>query len=725
MMQQQWVANIRVRCASLVLVLASTGYGQVAQLAAGADEYRKHAYSAAAARLEPLPAKLPQLADYSAFYLGASQFELKQWSASLAALQKVYQHVPVSPLSAKAIVMAAQAHIEAGRPTDALALLRQYSQKVGQPQADSALARAYDAAGDGVSAAVHFQKVYYAYPTSAEAGEAEIALRRLRTSLRDSFPPPMAQAILTRAKGFADGRRYIDARRELEENLGSLGGADQDVARVRMGALSFQSRDYAGCYKYLKTLAVATPEADAERLHYLVWCARRLDYDDAMAVHLRELDLKHPVSTWRLEAQLAAAELYLNRNEQELYEPIYRTCSEAFADRPQASFCHWKITWANYLRNQSDAENLFKNHLRQFPTSEKVPASLYFLGRFAESGRDFGSSKAYYSEIDARYPNHYYAMLARERLKDALVAGATPTSGAHEFLRGIAFVENRRTANFEASAVTRQRLERARLLESGGLVDWAEQELRFAARADGQPQVVALELARILEKRGATDEALRAVKAYVPNYLSIPWEGAPETFWRVAFPLPYRESLVRNSKTKELDPWLVAGLIRQESEFNPKAVSVSRALGLTQVMPATGRELSRRIGMRKFSSSMLFEPELNLKLGTVYLSQLLNSLNGKWEHALASYNGGRSRVMRWMEWGKYREPAEFVETIPFRETRDYVQIVMRNASVYRKLYANTLAAVAVPTVAVPAVAAVRHPVAKRKATSTLARRKAR
>jgi soluble lytic murein transglycosylase len=243
--------------------------------------------------------------------------------------------------------------------------------------------------------------------------------------------------------------------------------------------------------------------------------------------------------------------------------------------------------------------------------------------------------------------------------------------------------------SFEPSRATSLRLERARLLNAAGLADLAESELRFAARTDGQPQIIAVELAKLLDRRGAHDESLRAVKAYVPNYLNMPFDAAPVSFWRVAFPMPYRSSVERYSREKELDPYVVAGLIRQESEFNPKAISVAKAYGLTQVLPSTGRYLSRNAGISKFSASMLFQPEINLRLGTHYMRQLLNSFQASWERTLAAYNGGPTRVARWNNWGSFREPSEFIETIPIQETRDYVQIVLRNASVYRKIYGPT------------------------------------
>lgn len=102
-------------------------------------------------------------------------------------------------------------------------------------------------------------------------------------------------------------------------------------------------------------------------------------------------------------------------------------------------------------------------------------------------------------------------------------------------------------------------------------------------------------------------------------------------------------------------------------------------------MPSTGR-LLLRASRRRFRPSVLFQPETNLRLGTVYLRNMYDTYSGGWEQTLASYNAGTSRVQNWMHWAQYREPAEFVENIPFSETRNYVFSVLRNASMYRKLY---------------------------------------
>jgi soluble lytic murein transglycosylase len=274
-------------------------------------------------------------------------------------------------------------------------------------------------------------------------------------------------------------------------------------------------------------------------------------------------------------------------------------------------------------------------------------------------------------------------MLARDRLEK--IGPAAASAAVNEFLRSVPFTERARVKDFNPAPAAALRIERAKLLNQAGLGDWAEQELRFAAAStDAQSYPLAMQLAALISAK--PDQSLRAIKSYAGGYLFLPFESAPRQFWTLAFPLPFRSEVETLSKQNGLDPFLVAGLIRQESEFNPQAVSPTGARGLAQIQPATGRDLSRRLKLTTYSSAGLFQPRLNLELGTYYLKSLLSSVGGREDAALAAYDGGLTHVRAWLTWGEFREPAEFIETIPFTETHGYVQSVLRNAEMYRRLY---------------------------------------
>ena len=174
----------------------------------------------------------------------------------------------------------------------------------------------------------------------------------------------------------------------------------------------------------------------------------------------------------------------------------------------------------------------------------------------------------------------------------------------------------------------------------------------------------------------------------MPSYFAMDLSALPRNYWEDLFPRPYWTDLKRYSDANRLDPFLVASLIRQESEFNPGAISHANAWGLMQVLPGTGKTLARAEKIRSFRTESLLVPNVNLQLGTRYFRELVDHFNGRLEYALAAYNAGTDRVEAWLSAGNYRDPQEFVESIPFTETREYVQAILRNATVYRKLYGN-------------------------------------
>ncbi len=658
--------------------------GSLALLAAGAVSVENHRDAEALTTLRLLARRLPTLADYAAFAVASAEAGNGDFEAATKSASSVWSFQPKSPLATKAILLAAKAYSDSNSPKQALALLQQHYNALPQPQADLAMAKAFEAAADPVRAVVYYQRVYYGYPTSSESAQAETAAVKLRPAMGANYPPSMPQSMLARALKLLDNKQASKARAELENLIPLLSGPEKELARVRVGVADYVAKDYAGAFRYLKALDLATPEADAERLYYVLAAARRLKNIDEVNSTLAALARKYPQSRWRLEAVVTSANYYVLENQPSQYEPLFRACYEAFPNDPQAAGCHWKATWFAYLLRRSDAADLLRQHLRSFPQSEHGAASLYYLGRLAETSKDNAAARSYYDEIGRIFPNYYYTTLARERLKTVGRTEASPKTA--EFLKALTLRSSNRVLSFDPSAASKYRLERARLLSSAALDDWAETELRFGAQNEDQPAVFAMELAELATRNDAPDKGLRWIKRYVPGYLMLPIDAAPVRFWQLAFPLPFRADLENNARERSLDPYVLAALIRQESEFNPKALSRAKAYGLTQIMPPTGRELSRRLKVTPYTTNSLFLPAINLKLGAYYFRSLLDSLEGKVEATLASYNAGRSRAVAWMSWGEFREPSEYVETIPFSETRDYVQSVLRNADVYRRIY---------------------------------------
>ena len=645
--------------------------GALALLTVGATEVERQEYDQALRHLGAAAPRLPQLGDYVAFSLAKAHFGRKESDQALGRLEAIPEAAPVSPLAGQAALLAAEAHLEAGSPEKAVAVLRRYSVRLPQPDGDLAMATAYELAGPLSLAASFGQRVYYGYPASRQAADAGQLLARVRDRLGPDYPPPLPGAMLGRAAKWMEARDYRRAQTEYEALIPQLGGSERELAQVRAGAALYLGGNARQADAYFRTLVLTAPDTDAERLYHLVRCERTLEDPEGMLDFLGRLKVQYPDSQWRLSALIWAGNHYLLKNDRASYLPLYRSCYEAFPGDPSAAYCHWKVAWTAYLEKRADAGQLLSEHLTLFPQSDKCPAALYFLGRLSEASSDKASARASYRKILEIYPNNYYAALAAERLKPETMAAAASAS-----------------AGFAPAAATSRRISRSRLLASAGLSDWARQELLFSVKEDGQPQVIAVELARQASGRGAAEEAIRYIKAFVPNYLGTPLDAAPLEMWRLAFPLSFGQQIEQNGKAQGLDPYLLAGLIRQESEFDADAISKAGARGLMQVMPGTGRDLSRRLKLGRFGASMLSNPGYNIRLGAFHFRSLLDSLDGSMEATLASYNGGKSNVDVWLTWGPFSEPAEFVETIPFSETRTYVQAVLRNQWMYQRIYSE-------------------------------------
>jgi soluble lytic murein transglycosylase len=663
--------------------------GALALLALAQEDLLAKRPQEAANRLRAAAQRLAAISDYVAYLTALAQFELGDDAGAVKSSETVFANRLSSPLAGQAAVLSARAWTRAGHPQEAAAVLQRHYDALAQPDGDLTLAQALETAQDLVSAAACYQRVYYRRPLSPAAAAAGEALARLKLALGASYPSPSPHSMLERATKLLEGGAYALAQRELESLAPLLSSPDRDLALVEAGVARYRLRQDSAATSYFQSLRLASPEADAQRLYYLVECARRLKNPGILHAALDQLAKRYPTSDWRLRAIIAAANYYLLQNDAASYTPLFQACYQSFPDSDQAAGCHWKVAFAGYLRDRAAAVAQFEQHLRQYPRSEKAPAALYFLGRADETNSNWGAARACYEEITRRFPNSYYSVLARGRLRDPLIGRSQPPESVQEFLASLRFPPTAPRADFDPDQTTRPRLERARLLSSAALDEYAEIELRYAAQIGRQPQVIALELARCAWRAGAPERGVRYVKRYAPGYLSLPLESAPQEFWTLAFPLPYRAAVETYSRANDLDPCLLAALIRQESEFDPKAISRARAYGLTQLLPATGSLLSRRAGLSYFKPELLFQPDVNIRLGAFYIKSLILQFDGSVETALAAYNAGKNRAALWRTWSEFREPAEFIETIPYSETRNYVQTVLRNADLYRRLYPET------------------------------------
>jgi soluble lytic murein transglycosylase len=296
-----------------------------------------------------------------------------------------------------------------------------------------------------------------------------------------------------------------------------------------------------------------------------------------------------------------------------------------------------------------------------YPESDDGVAAMYWSGRAWQARGNADKSRARFRTVMTKDGSSYYSVLSAKRLRVPLLSDSS-RADKYPKVDDVSDAAKRMAMLQDVGMDTESRLEADRL---------------FSEATKSSDRLVAT--AEALE---GSDQASRAITL---GRRAVSELGPTPSNYRLLYPVIEREALAASAKENGLDPALVAGLIKQESSFNPRATSPVGARGLMQVMPDVGRAIARSRGLQNLDPDRLYEPALNIQLGTAHLRGLFR---GKREvvEALAAYNAGESRVARWLTKKGANDPELFTERIPFVETRDYVRSVVRNRAFYRTLY---------------------------------------
>ena len=674
---------------------SSDDVGSLAWLAVGYAHFLDGDYAKSIPPLSRAKPHAGDIGDYVAYYLGASYLQGGRIPEAIAALRSFDEKFPQSLLVRDAHVLYANALLSDTRAREAIAVLEKDRDPI-RSDLELALGRAYAAAGDPAKAAVVLRHLYFTLPLSAEASAAQAELQKLAAT--PGISPPTFAERKTRADLLARGRRFQDAADAYRELLNGSPPEDKPVLQLALAENLYRFGQNKEARRLLDELAPGSPDVAAHRLYDIGEMQRAADDDDGFLKTVDQIRQTAPASVWLQQALLFAGNIYLLRKDYDKAIDYYRELEERFPQGPRAPYSHWKVAWLSLRQGRTaEAKAGFEQQIARYPNSSEVPAALYWRARLAEEDGDAGMAAAYYEKISERFRNYYYGSLARDRvgrlqLPETAAREADPPGGGspdadpphYALLDHLPAISAFPAIKDDAPPEDNLRLEKARLLENGGLLDFALRELKASAD-DSNAAWLPAEIARMYEDAGRYDAAVETLKRAVPNYFALDLSTLPRSYWQALFPKPYWPDLKKYSSANGLDPYLVASLIRQESEFNPGAVSVKNALGLMQLLPKVGRGVARQVRLRHYSTPQLFNPSINMQLGTRYFRSMVDQFGG-FEYALAAYNAGDDRVKDWQSTGKYRDVQEFVESIPFTETREYVQAIMRNANVYKQLY---------------------------------------
>jgi len=419
------------------------------------------------------------------------------------------------------------------------------------------------------------------------------------------------------------------------------------------------------------------------KLYLLAELSRNENDQTAHDALIAQMVRDFPASRWLEEALYSGGNMYLLKHNPQRATYHYALLVKMFPKSTYAASAHWRASWMNYrLHNYSEAARLMDEQIEMFSVGIEAPGALYWRGRiFEDEEKNFGQAVNYYHALTASYVNSYYAGLARQRL-NVLKTQTTDVAPAATLSSVRVPVIPELTGELPENE---PHLIKARLLANASLNEYIGPEIQASSTSS---EWGALAQAEIYSSYGETTRAIQSMKHSGISFFSIPLDQVPTVYWKLLFPQPYWADLTANAQKNGLDPYLVASLIRQESEFNAGVVSHANAWGLMQLLPSVGKAAAKKQKMKGFNANVLLNPSVNLELGTANLRQVLDRFGGQAEYALAAYNAGDVPVRQWMAIGDYKDIPEFVESIPYTETREYVQAILRNREIYRALYAT-------------------------------------
>jgi soluble lytic murein transglycosylase len=624
------------------------------------------------------------LGHYAEYYKGLAELRLGRPADARRTFQTLAAKQPVGYLVEAAALREADSDEASGDTAAALEIYERLS-KTKTTAPDDVLMRMGKAArtvGNREKAAEAYSRVVYEFPFSDLAVAASTELETLPVA-------PIAagstryQLELGRAERLFGAKRYTPARSAFDALRPFAQGDDRELVQLRLAECDyFLKRARADIKRHREGIAGASCSSMP------LPCASSANRTILRTV--RRLANEFADQSWAEEALNNLASYYIVQNEDEEADRTFREMYEKFPRGRYAERAAWKIGWWAYKNgNYADTVRMFESGAASFPRSDYRPTWLYWSGRAHDRLNEPALAEARYTLAATDYLNTYYGRLAAKQLTD----------------RGSRVPQRRLIVDVKATSAQAGADDQpqplvqlppndaiVRALLALELYDQALDELRYAQKAYGDSSAIQATLAWIANQRGDLRAGINAMKRAYPQFMAAGGEKLPTEILRVLYPVNYWSLIQRYSSEHQLDPYLVAALIAQESTFTADVKSSANAYGLMQLLPSTGRQYARTLKLpRRFSISMLTTAETNIKMGTAYFADLVRQFGGA-HYALATYNAGPNRVARWISERPGIERDEFIDDIPFPETQNYVKRILGTAEDYRRLYSAEAAA---------------------------------
>lgn len=678
------------QAAQLASEFSGTRTGALAQLVRARIRYEARDYAGAAALLRSEDFKdETRVGDYALWLRGDALEKAGRRAEARAAFEELARDYADSLRARDALVRAGQLLIQDGQQAAVPVELKRLSDS-DDSGALLLTAKAYEQSGDQLKALASYRRLYfYASASAQNDAEAAAALPRLGSS---NAPANAAEAA-ARAEGLFKAKRYAEALAAYNDNANRFPETATTAALLRRGVAAYNARNAPETIRTLGSVPTGAGETRAEALHYLTQhYARSKQWPDARAT-VEEMRREFPKSDWTKRALAAAEQSAEDAKNTADALTFARTAVTLFPGEPEVAGAQFDLAWsAHDSKNFAESSRLLIEHLADYAdrnTDNRGKAG-YWAARDSERAGKLGEAIALYEAMQVRYGANWYGYLSRQRLDALKNAGQLKKYP----LKTDAAVVERAAKNLEPVIISEEtagpseaaRLMKAEQLSAAGWDEQAHAELDKALEAQPTSPSLNLAKAKLYRARNDNVQAFNVLRRSFPDYSQMSVEELTRDEWDVFYPLAYWDAIKQESAARTLDPYTVAGLIRQESVFNPRAVSPSNAYGLMQLLHGTAQLTAKRYGVDESvtTETLLSNPRLNIRLGTSYLKDQLDKY-GRIEYVAAAYNAGPGRVVQWRA-SLPLQIDEWAEAIPFRETRGYVQGVVRNTLQYRRLY---------------------------------------
>jgi soluble lytic murein transglycosylase len=631
-----------------------------------------------------LIAEQTSLADYALSLRGSALEQAGKTREARAIYQELMQSHPTSLRARDAALRAADLMIKAGDTAAVPLLLKDFASS-DDAAALLLTAKAAEQTGDQTRALAAYRRLYFFAPESAESADAATAITRLGSTTS----PATTEEAITRAARLYSAKKFADALTAYSDAFAKFPATATNENQLRRGIAAYTSRKTPDAVAALTAIPTSAAETRAEALFYLAQTyARAKQWEQARAT-AEELRRAFPNSNFTPRTFVAVGQIAQDANNSADASYFKRAAVNGFGSSIEVAQAQFDLAWeAHQAKNYSESSRMLTEHLAYYAdkNTDNRGRAGYWAARDSERAGRLAEARALYEAMLERYDANWYGYLAKQRLDSigrTLPSKAFPADSI--VARAVANLKTVTVAEETAGPEEDARIVKADQLTNIGLDDWAQKELAKAAEKGPDSPKVNLAIAKIYRSDDDNVRALNTLRRSFPDYSQMKPEEMTREQWDVFYPLNYWDIIVQESKARDLDPYQVAGLIRQETIFTTRARSSAAAYGLMQVLVPTGRLTARKYGVgREITAESLYEPRLNIQLGTAYLRDQIDKF-GRIEYVAAAYNAGPMRAVQWKA-SLPLEIDEWAEAVPFKETRGYVQGVVRNRLQYLRLY---------------------------------------